>query len=121
MTIASDMRRYNVYTFLPGLGRYEIIKENQKQSGLPEDDYWNECFTWQDLKKIVQALRSRGWKTTVEPITKEEVFGKIHIFSFTYGVNHDFRILSIAGIRVIIARDFGISKTLKESFNPAGY
>jgi hypothetical protein len=115
------MRRYNIYTFLPGMGRYEIIRENARQSGRPEDDYWNECFTWQDLKKIVPFLRAQGWKLTVEPVTREEIFGKIHIFSFTYGINHDFRILNIAGIRVIIARDFGIHKDLRESFNPAGY
>lgn len=118
MTISLDMRRYNVYTFMPGMGRYEIIKENQKQSGRSEEDYWNECFSWEDLKKIVPFLRSQGWKVSIEPLDRDDAFGKIHIFSFTYGINHDFRILNISGLRVIIARDFGIHRSLKESFNP---
>lgn len=121
MTIALDMRRYNIYTFMPGMGRYEIIKENQKQSGKSEEDYWNECFTWEELKKIVPYFRSQGWKVTVEPLTRDDAFGRIHIFSFTYGINHDFRILNVSGIRVIIARDFGIHRSLKESSNPVGY
>lgn len=121
MTIAPDMRRYNIYAFMPALGWFEIIKENQKQTGISEDDYWNECFTWQDLKKIVPYLRSQGWKITLEPLTKEEAFGKIHIFSFTYGINHDFRILNVSGMRIIVARDFGTHKNAKESFNPIGY
>jgi hypothetical protein len=103
------------------MGKFEIIKENVKQTGRAEDDYWNECFTWPELKKIVPFLRRQGWKLTLEPVEREEIFGKIHIFSFTYGINHDFRILNISGLRVIIARDFGIHTSLKESFNPAGY
>jgi hypothetical protein len=47
--------------------------------------------------------------------------GKIHIFSFTCGINHDFRILDISGIRIIMARDFGIHRSIKESLNPIGY
>ena len=105
---------------MPALGRFEIIRETGKQSGGPEEDYWQDCFTWPDLKKIVPALRAQGWRVTVEPVSREEIFGRIHIFSFTCGINHDFRILNIAGIRIIIARDFGIPKTLKESFTPAG-
>ncbi len=116
-----SMRRYNIYTYLPGLGRYELIKENQKPSGRSEEDYWNECFTWADMKKVIPYLRSQGWKVVIEPLAREEAFGKIHIFSFTYGINHDFRILNISGLRIIIARDFGIHKSLKESFNPQGY
>lgn len=121
MTIALNMRRYNIYAFMPGMGRYEIIRESRKQAGSSEEDYWNECFAWEDMKKIVPFLRSQGWKLTIDPVAREDVVGKIHIFSFTYGINHDFRILNISGIRIIIARDFGIHKSLKESFNPIGY
>ncbi len=105
---------------MPSLGRFEVIRETGKQSGGPEEDYWQECFTWPDLKKIVPALKAQGWRVTVEPVSREEIFGRIHIFSFTCGINHDFRIRNIAGIRIIIARDFGIPKILKESFTPAG-
>jgi hypothetical protein len=121
MTIAWNMRKYNVYTFLPGVGRYELINENQKPTGVSEEDYWNECFTWQDLKKVVPYFRSQGWKVSVEPLSEDELTGKIHLFSFTYGINHDFRILNVSGMRVIMARDFGTHRSLKESFNPIGY
>lgn len=121
MTIAWSMRKYNVYTFLPGIGRYEIIKENPHQTGVPQEDYWNECFTWQDLKKVVPYFRSQGWKLSVEPLTEDDALDKIHIFSFTYGINHDFKILNISGMRVIMARDFGINRSIKESYNPLGY
>jgi hypothetical protein len=121
VSIALNMRRYNIYTFMPGMGRYEIIRENQKQTGRSEEDYWNECFSWEDLKKIVPHLRSQRWKVTIEPLSREEAFGKIHIFSFTYGINHDFKIVNVSGIRIIIARDFGMHRSLKESFNPIGY
>ena len=68
MTIAWIMRKYNVYTFPPGVGRYELIKENPEQTGDAEEDYWNECFTWQDLKMVVPYFRSLGWKVAVEPV-----------------------------------------------------
>jgi len=115
------MRRYNVYIFLPGTGRYEIIKENSKHSVISHEDYWNECFTWQDLKKIVPFFRSQGWKVSIEPLTQEESVGKIHIFSFTYGINHDFRTMNVSGIRIIMARDISIHRSRKESCNPLGY
>jgi hypothetical protein len=121
MTIAWSMRRYNVYAFLPGIGRYEIIKENLKPADAHREDYWNECFTWQELKKVVPFFRSQGWKVSVEPLSQEEALDRIHIFSFTYGINHDFRILNISGMRVIMARDFGIHRSIKESYNPIGY
>jgi hypothetical protein len=121
MTIALSMRRYNLYTSLPGIGRFEITKENPKHSVISHEDYWNECFTWQDLKKIVPYFRSQGWKISVEPLSQEESVDKIHIISFTYGINHDFRILKISGIRVIMARDIGIRSPRKESYNPIGY
>jgi len=121
MTIAWIMRKYNVYTFPPSVGRYELIKENPEQTGDAEEDYWNECFTWQDLKMVVPYFRSLGWKVAVEPLAREDSMGKIHIFSFTCGINHDFRILDISGIRIIMARDFGIHRSIKESLNPIGY
>ncbi len=115
------MRKYNIYISMPGMGRYEIIKDNQKTSGRSEEDYWNECLTWSDLKKVVPYLRSQGWRITVEPLTREDAYGKIHIFSFTYGINHDFRVVNIKDIRIIVARDFGIHRSIKESYNPIGY
>lgn len=102
-------------------GRYELMKENQSPSERPETDYWNECFTWEELKKIIPYLRSQKWKLEIIPVEKEEVCGRMHIFSFTYGINHDFRIISISGLHVIVARDFGMRKTIVESTKPIGY
>jgi hypothetical protein len=115
------MRRYNIYANIPTVGRYELMRENPRLCTKPDDEYWNECFTWQDLKKIIPYLKSQGWKFEIEAISKDQVPGKIHIFSFTYGVNHDFRIVNIAGMRIIMARDFGVDNTQKESLNPIGY
>ena len=106
---------------MPLVGRYELMKENQHSSGGSDEDYWNECFTWEELKKIIPYLRSQGWKFEIESITEEQSIGKIHIFSFTCGVNHDFRQINASGLHVIMARDFGNNKTLKESSNPLGY
>lgn len=115
------MRRYNIYASMPMAGRYELMKENQCPSERPEMDYWNECFTWEDLKKIIPYLRSQGWKFEIEPVDEDQVYGKIHIFSFTYGINHDFRNVNASGLRVIMARDFGMNNSVKESTNPIGY
>jgi hypothetical protein len=115
------MRRYNIYASMPMAGRYELMKENQHSCGRSDEDYWNECFTWEDLKKIIPYLRSQGWKFEIEPISENQSCGKIHIYSFTYGVNHEFRMINASGLRVIMARDFGIDKTRKEYSNPLGY
>jgi len=115
------MRRYNIYTSIPIAGRYELMKENPHPSGKADEDYWNECFTWQDLKKVIPFLRSQGWKFTIEPVKEDEIYGNIHIFSFTYGVNHEFRVINISGLRVIMARDIGKDKSIKESLKPIGY
>ena len=97
------------------------MKENPHPSGKADEDYWNECFTWQDLKKVIPFLRSQGWKFTIEPVKEDEIYGNIHIFSFTYGVNHEFRVINISGLRVIMARDIGKDKSIKESLKPIGY
>ncbi|MBN2298653.1 MAG: hypothetical protein JXM72_08660 [Deltaproteobacteria bacterium] len=115
------MRRYNIYASVPIAGRYELMKENPHPSGKADEDYWNECFTWEDLKKVIPFLRSQGWKFTIETVSEDEIYGNIHIFSFTYGVNHEFRIVNISGLRVIMALDFGTHKSVKESLNPIGY
>jgi len=115
------MRRYNIYTSIPIAGRYELMKENPHPSGKADEDYWNECFTWQDLKKVIPFLRSQGWKFTIEPVKEDEIYGNIHIFSFTYGVNHEFRVINISGLRVIMARDIGKDKSIKEFLKPIGY
>ncbi len=106
---------------MPMAGRYELMKDNQHSCGRSDEDYWNECFVWKDLKKIIPYLKSQGWKFQIEPINENQAHGKIHIFSFTCGVNHDFREINISGLRVIMARDLGINKSLKETSNPQGY
>lgn len=117
----TDMRRYNIYASIPMIGRYELTRENPHSCAQPDDEYWNECFTWQDLKKIIPYLKSQGWKFEIETVSKDQAHEKIHIFSFTYGVNHDFRIVNISDIRIIMARDFDVANTQKESLNPIGY
>ena len=112
------MRRYNIYASMPMAGRYELMKDNQHPSGSSDADYWNECFTWKDLKKIIPYLRSHGWKIEIEPIAEDQSHGNIHIFSFTCGVNHDFMMINASGLRVIMARDFGLNEKLKEISNP---
>lgn len=115
------MRKYNISVTIPATGKYELIRENLCPTGIQEEDYWNECFTWNDLKAIIPSLRANGWKVKVDPVSEEDCLGKIHIFSFTYGVNHDFKLLKVSGIRIIMARDFGMSKTQKETFHPSRY
>jgi len=115
------MRRYNIYVKAPNIGKYELIKENPFPQGNYEEDYWGECFTWAELKDVFPYLRSRRWKIVIEPVEKEEVFDKIHLFSFTYGVNHDFHILNISGMRIIMSRDLGMAGINKEKFHPFGY
>ena len=115
------MRRYNIYASMPRVGRYELMKENQHSCGRSDEDYWNECFTWEDLKKIIPYLRSQGCKFEIEPIAEDESCGKMHIFSFTCGVNHDIRMINVSGLHVIMARDLGMNKSLKETSNPIGY
>ncbi|HDP24189.1 MAG TPA: hypothetical protein ENN34_01990 [Deltaproteobacteria bacterium] len=115
------MRRYNIYATVPSVGKYELIKENLCPCGIQEEDYWNECFTWEELKTIIPSLRANGWKVRVEPISEEDCIGKMHIFSFTYGVNHDFKLLRIEALRIIMVRDYGVQKSQKQRLGPFRY
>ena len=112
------MRRYNIYTSMSGNGRFELIKENNLPHGSQEMEYWAECFTWEDLKKVIPYFRARGWKLLIEPIEEEDAYGKMHIFSFTYGINHEIQLVDVMGIRVIMARDIIAPKAIKDSFTP---
>ncbi len=107
------MRRYNLYSIMPNAGRFELIKDVPVNNGNQETTYWAECFTWEDLKKIVPYLRKLGWKLTVEPVDKDDLYGKMHIYSFTCGINSDTQIISICGLRVILARDIIVSRKQK--------
>jgi len=107
------VRKYNLYITKPLVGEYEAIKENPCPTGVRPEDYWAECFTWKDLKKVVPFLKSRGWKIVVEPIEESDIHHSIHIFEFTYGINHDVKIVNISGMRIIMTRntkDFATNK-----------
>jgi hypothetical protein len=112
------MRRYNISASMPTAGRFELIKENPTSGCCQEKEYWAECFTWEDLKKVIPYLRSRGWKLNIEPVEEDDIYGKMHIYSFTYGINHDIQIMNMAGINVIMARDIMAPKAIRDSFNP---
>jgi hypothetical protein len=99
------MRRYNLYSLLPHYGRFELIKDTRGQSGSTETLYWAECFTWQELKKLVPYFRKRGWRLTIEAVEENELYGKIHIHSYTYGINIETQLLNACGIKIIMARD----------------
>lgn len=115
------MHKYNIYLSIPLSGRYELIKDHARPTGIQREDYWAECFAWEDLKKVLPFARKQGWKVKIEPIDYEDIFGKMHVFSFTCGVNHDVRILSIAGLRAIMARDLGFTHLAKNTLKPFGY
>lgn len=112
------MRRYNMYASMPRAGRFELIKDNPLTEDSQENEYWAECFTWEDMKKVVPYLKARGWRLVVEPVEEEEAYGKMHIYGFTYGINHDIQLIEIQGIRVIMARDIMTPKVVKDSFTP---
>lgn len=107
------MRRYNLYSIMPNTGRFELIKDVPANKGSQDTTYWAECFTWQELKMIVPYLKKRGWKLIVEPVDEDDLYGKMHIYSFTCGINSDTQIISICGIRVILARDIIVSRKQK--------
>ncbi|MGD0210159.1 MAG: hypothetical protein ABSC14_04165 [Desulfomonilia bacterium] len=115
------MRRYNIQVSLPSSGRYEIIKDNPTPTGVQEEDYWNECFSWADLKAIVPHMRSFRWKLRISPIEEDDLAGKIHLFPFTYGVNHEVQMIKISDIKLIMTRDPGLINSPKHSYHPFGY
>lgn len=115
------MRRYNIQATVPASGRFEIIKENPGPTGIQEEDYWNECFSWEDMKAIVPRMRSFGWKLKISPIGEDELPGKIHLFPFTYGVNHEVQMLKISHIKIIMTRDMGLLTFPRTSYRPFGY
>lgn len=121
MTISKKMRRYNIQVTVPSSGRYEIIKENANPTGIQEEDYWNECFTWEDLKDMIPRMRGIRWKLKIHPIDQEDLAGKIHLFPFTYGVNHEVRLVKISQIKIIMTRDMGLLDFPKHSYYPFGY
>jgi len=116
-----DMRRYNIQVTVPSSGRYEIIRENFNPIGIQEEDYWNECFSWEDLKVIIPRMRSLGWKFKISPIEDDDLPGKIHLFPFTYGVNHEVRMIKISHLKIIMTRDMGLLSFPKHSYHPFGY
>ena len=115
------MRRYNIQITVPSLGRYEVIKENMNPTGVQEEDYWNECFTWDDLKILVPRMRKLRWKLKITDIDEEDLQGKIHLFPFTYGVNHEVQMIRISDHRLILTRDMGLLKFPRSSYRPFGY
>ncbi len=115
------MRRYNIQIIVPSLGRYEVIKENINPTGVQEEDYWNECFTWDDLKTVIPRMRKLRWKLKVSPIEEADLPGKIHLFPFTYGVNHEVQMIRISDLKLILTRDMGLLKFPRSSYHPFGY
>jgi hypothetical protein len=115
------MRRYNIQIIVPSLGRYEVIKENANPTGIQEEDYWSECFTWPELKIIVPRMRKMGWKIRVSPIEESDLAGKIHLFPFTYGVKHEVQMIKVSELKLILTRDMGVLKFPKSSYYPFGY
>ena len=115
------MRRYNIQIIMPSSGRYEVIKENLSPTGVQEEDYWSECFTWTELKTVIPRMRRLGWKTRVTPVEEEELPGKIHLFPFTYGVNHEVQMVRMSDLRLVLTRDMGLLKFPRTSYYPFGY
>lgn len=115
------MRRYNIQAIVPSLGRYEVIKENMNPTGVQEEDYWNECFSWADLKILVPHMRRLRWKLRITSIDEEDLQGKIHLFPFTYGVNHEVQMIRMSDFRLILTRDMGLLKFPRSSYRPFGY
>jgi hypothetical protein len=115
------MRRYDVHVKVGTAGTFELIKENVNSVGLQGDDYWNECFTWQELKDIVPRMKALGWKLAIEPVEEYETSGKIHLFPFTYGINHEVQLITISGLRLIMTRDTGSLKIPGNIYHPFGY
>lgn len=115
------MRRYNIQVIVPSLGRYEVIKENMSPTGVQEEDYFNECFTWDDLKTVVPHMRRQRWKLKISPIEEDDLPGKIHLFPFTYGVNHEVQMVRMSDLRLILTRDMGLLKFPRSSYRPFGY
>ena len=109
------MRRYNIHVIVPSAGRFELIKENLIPTGIQEEDYWNECFTWGDLKCIVPRLKAMRWKLTISPVDENELPGKIHLFPFTYGVNHKVQLFTISGLRLVLTSDTGSLRSPKNN------
>jgi hypothetical protein len=107
------MRRYNLYTVLPNTGRFELIKDIPDHTTSQETAYWAECFTWQELKKLVPYLRRRGWRLIVDPVDEDDIYGKIHVYSFTYGINNDTQCINLCGIKLIMARDLVATRKQK--------
>ena len=111
------MRRYNVYILMGLYGRYELVKE-RKDSYDFLDDYWEECFTWEDLKKVVPFFRSRGWKVSVEPIDIADALSRMHLLGLTYGVDTDISIVNIGDIRVFMVKNSGKNENDKNNLIP---
>ncbi len=103
------------------MGTFEVIKENHTPSGMPAEDYWSECFTWEELKVLVPSMRRLGWRVRVVPVEEAESEGRIHIYPFTYGVNHDVRMVSLAGMRLVLARHSLPTPKSDPTSKPLGY
>ncbi len=112
------MRRYNVYISMGLYGRYELVKEKMESYDFL-DDYWEECFTWEDLKKVIPFFRSRGWRVTVEPVNIADALSKVHLPGLTYNIDdNDLNIVDIDDIRVIMVRDLGKRENNKNNSIP---
>ncbi len=115
------MRRYDITVTICPLGVYEVIRDNPNPSGVQVEDYWAECFTWMELKVLVPAMRRLGWRVKISSVDEDDVGGRIHIFPFTYGVNHDVRMLTVAGARLVLTRVEDIPRVADSTFNPLRY
>ncbi len=112
------MRRYDVQVRIGAAGTFELIKENVGPAGFQGDDYWNECFTWQELKDIMPRMKALGWKVSISPVEEYEASEKIHLFPFTYGINHEVQLISISGLRLILTRSAGLLGTPGNMYHP---
>jgi hypothetical protein len=101
-------------------GTVEIIKKNTNPTGIQEEDYWNECSPGK-TERLDTALRALRWKMKIFPIDEEDLAGKIHLFPFTFGVNHEVQMIRIAHIKIIMTRDMGLLNFPKHSYHPFGY
>jgi hypothetical protein len=115
------MRRYNVHVKVASAGMFELIKENVNPLGVQEEDYWSECFTWTELKNIVPRMKALGWKLAISPVDENDLNEKIHLFPFTYGVNHEVQMFTISGLRLIMTRDSGVLRNPGNIYNPFRY
>ncbi len=115
------MRRYDIRVTIPSLGRYEVIKENPGHQGSQEEDYWEECFTWQDLKVLVPTMRKMGWRIRIMEVEQDRLSGRIHLFPFTYGVNHDVRMFTMAHVRIILTKSVDTAWMERSTCEPFRY